>query len=82
MAMPDHNPAEARVEITIDDQAPRHVTIPAGPTPVPQLKNELTVPAADTLFQTRPERRPLTDHDTVEVKSGEAFEAIGGGGVS
>ena len=81
MAMPHEHP-DAHVEITIDDEPPRHVTVTAGPTEVPQLKVELSVPPTDTLFQTRPERRPLDDHDTVDVKSGDAFEAIGGGGVS
>jgi hypothetical protein len=82
MALPEHKPAEAHVEITIDDEAPRHVTVPGGATPVPRLKDELSVPAADSLFQIRPERRPLGDHETIDVKSGDAFEAIGGGGVS
>ena len=80
MALPEEHP-EAHVEITIDDEPVRHVTVPAGPPPVPELKVELSVPAADTLFQTRPHRRPLDDHETVDVKSGDAFEAIGGGGV-
>lgn len=79
--MPEHS-HEANVEIEIDDEPVRHVTVPGGPTAVPELKAELSVPAADTLFQTRPQRRPLDDQETVDVKSGDAFEAIGGGGVS
>jgi hypothetical protein len=81
MAMPQEN-REAHVELTTDDEPVRHLTIPAGPTGVVELKVELSVPATDTLFQTRPDHRPLDDHETVDVKSGDAFEAIGGGGVS
>ena len=78
-ATPHHH---AEVRITIGSET-RRVSAPAGATVVTQLKIELDVPATDTLFETHPgPRRPLGEEEVVDVKSGDAFEAIGGGGVS
>jgi len=58
-------------------------TVPAGTMTVEQLKRELGVDPADVLYLLhRKERTVLADHESIEVKSGMHFEAIGGGGVS
>jgi hypothetical protein len=55
----------------------------AGETTVSVLKQELRVDPADVLWLVKGnERRPLADHETINVESGMHFEAIGGGGVS
>jgi hypothetical protein len=73
---------EARVIVTIDDKT-RHVEVPAGTTEVVKLKNELSVPDADVLYLVHGQnRRLLGDHETIDVESGEHFEAIPAGGVS
>lgn len=54
-----------------------------GLTKVSDLKVELGVLAAETLFEkVQGKRVPLSDEDTIEVKNGAHFEALGGGGVS
>lgn len=58
-------------------------TVPAGTMTVQQLKVELGVDAADVLYLKKGhERTLLSDHESIDVKSGMHFEAIGGGGVS
>lgn len=58
-------------------------TIPAGPTPVPTLKNELGVDAASVLYLRHGnDKRVLGDEETVDVENGMHFEAVEGGGVS
>lgn len=58
-------------------------TVPAGSMTVAQLKQELGVDPADVLYLKKgSERILLADHETIDVKSGMHFEAIGGGGVS
>lgn len=58
-------------------------TVPAGTMTVQQLKVELGVDPADVLYLKKGnERTLLADHESIEVKSGMHFEAIGGGGVS
>jgi hypothetical protein len=60
-----------------------HKTVPAGTMTVERLKRELGVDPADVLYLLHgKERRVLADHESIEVKSGMHFEAIGGGGVS
>ncbi|MEK6274663.1 MAG: hypothetical protein AABM30_04925 [Actinomycetota bacterium] len=57
--------------------------VPAGPTLVRVLKQELGVDPADVLYLVHGlERRVLADDETIDVKSGQHYEAIGGGGVS
>lgn len=57
--------------------------VPAGPTLVSVLKQELGVDAAQTLFiKDHGKREPLADDRTIDVKSGMHFEALGGGSVS
>lgn len=57
--------------------------IPAGMMTVAQLKQELGVDPADVLYLKKGNKRVLlADHETIDVKSGMHFEAIGGGGVS
>jgi hypothetical protein len=57
--------------------------VPAGPTIVRNLKAALGVAETDVLYLVHGrERRVLGDDETIEVKSGLHFEAIGGGGVS
>lgn len=66
--------------VVLDDV--EHV-IPAGPTVVSQLKAELGVePAASLFLKEHGKRELLADDATVNVKSGMHFEAIPGGGVS
>lgn len=69
---------EAHVKLGTEDK-----TVPAGETIVSVLKSELGVPETDVLWLVHGnERRPLGDDETIDVKSGLHFEAIGGGGVS
>jgi hypothetical protein len=69
---------EAHVTLGTDEKV-----VPAGPTVVSVLKEELGVPATDVLWLVSGHsRRPLGDGETLDVKSGQHFEAIGGGGVS
>jgi len=77
----NEHPRLVRVEITIGDVT-RTVETQAGRTKVTRLKEELGVPAEDSLFETAPLRRPLADHEEIDVAGGEKFEAIHGGGVS
>jgi hypothetical protein len=57
--------------------------IPAGPTVVRVLKDELGVNQTDVLYLVHGhERRVLADDETLDVRSGQHFEAIAGGGVS
>jgi hypothetical protein len=57
--------------------------VPAGETMVSVLKTELDVPETDVLWLIEGQvRRPLGDQETIDVRSGMHFEAIGGGGVS
>jgi hypothetical protein len=58
-------------------------SIPAGPTLVRLLKQELGVDPVDVLYLVHGhERRVLADDETIDVESGQHYEAIGGGGVS
>jgi hypothetical protein len=58
-------------------------TVPAGPTLVSKLKQELGVDPTFVLYLVHGhERRVLGDTDTIDVKSGLHFEALPGGGVS
>jgi len=79
-------PKTAEVFLEIDDEG--EVTkevkkeVPAGDTQVSQLKVELGVPAAATLWLVQPERKQLVNTDSIDVKSGMHFESIEGGGIS
>lgn len=58
-------------------------TLAAGDMLVSQLKVALGVDPADTLFEKVGGKRvPLANEQTITVKSGMHFEAMGGGGVS
>lgn len=58
-------------------------TIPAGPTPISTLKNELGVAATDVLYLRHGnDRRVLGDGETLDVQNGMHFEAVESGGVS
>jgi hypothetical protein len=57
--------------------------VPAGPTVVLELKREFGVDETDVLYLLHgQERRVLGNEEALDVKSGQHFEAIGGGGVS
>lgn len=77
---PESVHAQTVAHITLDD-TPREV--PAGPTVVSKLKSELEVDATFVLYLLHGhEKRMLADTDTVDVESGQHFEALPGGGVS
>jgi hypothetical protein len=77
-ASKNHTKTEAHVSL---DGVP-HV-VPAGEMKVSDLKAELGVDAATSLFEkVHGKRVLLADDATIEVKSGQHFEAIPGGGVS
>lgn len=78
---------QVTVTITIDDPEGgptiEERSIPSGPTPVPTLKEELGVPAEESLFLVRHgKRKLLADHEHHNVKAGDHFEYVGKGGVS
>lgn len=57
--------------------------VPAGTTVVSELKEELRVDAAQSLFlKDHGKRRLLANDEVVDVKDGMHFESLGGGGVS
>lgn len=58
--------------------------IPGGPTPVPELKNELGIDGASALWvvEKNGKKKALADHETHNVKEGDHYEAIVKGGVS
>lgn len=60
------------------------LTIPSGPTKVPQLKEELGVTAASALWvvEKNGKKKALVDHETHNVKEGDHFEALVKGGIS
>jgi hypothetical protein len=74
---------EAHVTLGIDDQPPVKKVVPAGDTKVRALKEELGVDAKAVLYLVHgSHRRVLDDSETLDVKSGMHFEAIGGGKAS
>jgi hypothetical protein len=69
---------EAHVKLGTEEKV-----VPAGETVVSVLKTELGVAETDVLWLVKgQERRPLGDQESLDVRSGLHFEAIGGGGVS
>jgi hypothetical protein len=71
---------EKLAHVKLGDEAK---AVPAGTMTVQQLKVELGVDPADVLYLKKGnECTLLADHESIEVKSGMHFEAIGGGGVS
>ncbi len=57
--------------------------VPAGPTLVSVLKQELGVDPTFVLYLIHgQERRVLGDAETIDVESGQHFEAVPGGAVS
>lgn len=79
----DEKPKLAHVTVGINDGPVQHKSIPAGETVAAVLKTELGVDPAVVLYLLHGKTRQLlNDNQTVEVKSGMHFEAIGGGGVS
>lgn len=89
---PAANAAENRqpvaVTLTITNQGgetqTETKTLESGPTGVTALKSELGVPpdSALWLIEGDGKKRPLGDHETVNVKEGDHFEALVRGGVS
>lgn len=75
------------VTLTITDDQGNTTTIEReiaeGPTPVPTLKEELGVSAADSLFIVKHGKpKMLADHEKHNVKEGDHFEVVSKGGVS
>ena len=65
------------------DTGQQKFELPASPIQVSDLKALLGVPEAETLFEKDGGKRiPLADGQTVNIKPGMHFEALGGGGVS
>lgn len=82
MATETHVAKKAHVTLSVGDET-RHVEVAAGPTVVLELKREFLLPETDVLYLVHGhERRPLSDQETIDVKSGLHFEAIPAGGVS
>lgn len=83
-------PTDEEVAVTLivadenGDSQTQEETIPSGPTKVPDLKVELGVPAASSLWIVRPGGKPtqLVDHATHNVKAGDKYETVVKGGVS
>jgi hypothetical protein len=79
---------EVAVTLTVTDEKGdsevKEETIPSGPTKVPDLKSELGVPAASSLWVVRPSGMPtqLVDHASHNVKAGDKYETVVKGGVS
>jgi hypothetical protein len=60
-----------------------HPEIESGPTKVTALKAELGIPEDSALWIIQHgKKKPLGDHETFDVTSGDHFEAIVRGGVS
>ena len=86
----DKKPHPKLVEVTLTVTGPDGNTtttekeIPAGETPVLTLKQELGVPATESLFLVNKDgkRKLLADHEHHNVKAGDHFEVVGKGGVS
>jgi hypothetical protein len=78
----EHRPQSHIVQVILEEETTKEV--PSGHTPVPQLKAELGVAPDVTLWRVGEggRKHPLGDDDVVEVREGERFEAIKGGGVS
>jgi hypothetical protein len=70
------------VPVVLEEECTKE--IPPGLTPVPRLKAELGIEPSVTLWliDRSGHKRPLDDDDVVDVRAGERFEAICGGGVS
>ena len=80
-----HRLVEVTITITDADANTKteQKTIPEGPTPVPTLKQELGVDAADSLFIVKNKKRKLlADHEKHNVKARDHYEVISKGGVS
>jgi hypothetical protein len=58
--------------------------VPGGPTPVTQLKEELGIDPASSLWviDKHGKKKPLADHEHHNVKEGDRYEGIARGGVS
>jgi len=78
----EHRSTSHLVQVILEEESTKE--IPSGPTPVPQLKAALGVDPAVTLWRIGGggRKHPLDDDIVVEVREGERFEAIKGGGVS
>lgn len=79
---------DVHVSLTVTDEngatQVEDKTIDGGPTPVPELKSELGVPAESALWvvQKNGKKKQLADHQTHNVKEGDRYEALVRGGVS
>jgi hypothetical protein len=74
---------QVSVTLGINDDPVVTKTVSAGRTVVTALKVELGVDAAVVLYLVDGKQRRLLDNsETIKVKEGMHFEAIGGGGVS
>jgi hypothetical protein len=90
MAEPEQHAHAETVEVTLsitDEQGNTTTTereIPAGPTPVPTLKDELGIPETESLFLARKDKpkKLLADHAQHNVKQGDHYEVVGKGGAS
>jgi hypothetical protein len=73
----------AHVTIQVGEQEPIPKDVPAGPTRVSQLKQELGAPADSVLWLVHGHTRTqYVDTETIDVEDGMHFEAIPGGGIS
>jgi hypothetical protein len=82
-AASDGKGAVAHVTVQIDDGEPTPKEVRTGDTPVIELKQELGIATDSVLWLVHgQERKPYDNSETLDVKNGMHFEAIGGGGIS
>jgi hypothetical protein len=84
---PKHEQVAVTLGVTNEDDGTTQtleLSIPGGPTPVPELKAELGIADASALWvvQKNGHRKALADHQTHNVKEGDHYEALVKGGVS
>jgi hypothetical protein len=89
MAVAAKKPEQVDVTIGVTDEdtgetQTNTLTIPGGPTPVPELKAELGIEGASALWvvERNGKKKALSDHQEQNVKEGDHYEAIVKGGVS
>lgn len=84
---PRHEQVTVTLGVTNEDDGTTQtveLTIPGGPTRVPELKAELGIADASALWvvEKNGQKKALADHQTHNVKEDDHYEAIVKGGIS